>query len=278
MNFFDHNIISFLNGFAGKSWAFDHLIFFVTTHASIKVILVATLLYWAWFANEDSIEKRESLIAAVVLTGVAIAIAILLPLVLPFRVRPLHNPELSLSLPYGVSTHTLLGWNSFPSDHAVMFFALSTGLWFVSKRISIVALFYSLLVICLPRIYLGFHHPTDILAGAFIGALIASLGAVPSIRSFLAYLPVQVLRRSPAAFYSCFFVGAVQITNMFGDIREVVFFTRDISQGPISTSECSPEDKNTLVALDCAQDRHQSDKQARISTNSRQIRSSVSEQ
>ena len=35
------------------------------------------------------------------------------------------------------------------------------------------AILYSLLVICVPRIYLGYHYPSDVAAGALIGCLSA---------------------------------------------------------------------------------------------------------
>jgi len=59
---------------------------------------------------------------------------------------------------------------SFPSDHAVVFFLLATVLFSLNRWWGLVALglatFFSLL-----RIALGFHWPTDILAGAALGTV-----------------------------------------------------------------------------------------------------------
>jgi membrane-associated phospholipid phosphatase len=38
-----------------------------------------------------------------------------------------------------------------------------------------VALAHAALVVCLPRVYLGFHFPSDVLAGAAIGVAVAAL-------------------------------------------------------------------------------------------------------
>src|SRR5206468_704440 len=94
-------------------------------------------------------------------------------MVFPFRLRPIHDPSLHLHLPFGARDTALRAWNSFPSDHAMVWAALTTGVAAVSPLagglIGIVAVF----LICLPRVYLGLHYPTDILGGFAIGAIIA---------------------------------------------------------------------------------------------------------
>ena len=70
----------------------------------------------------------------------ALLAAPVLATVLPFRERPLRNPLLHFQLPYGVTETTLLGWSFFPSDHAVLYFALATTLVFVSRCVGIFAL------------------------------------------------------------------------------------------------------------------------------------------
>jgi undecaprenyl-diphosphatase len=57
---------------------------------------------------------------------------------------------------------------SFPSGHAVFFFALSTVVYFYNKKIGVIFLLSNFLI-CLARIFCGVHWPTDILAGAIIG-------------------------------------------------------------------------------------------------------------
>ena len=72
-----------------------------------------------------------------------------------FRARPLNEPQLSFQLPYGSVPAGFEGASSFPSDHAVLFFALAAGLFLASRRVGSLALIYVSLVICLPRVYLG---------------------------------------------------------------------------------------------------------------------------
>ncbi|MBU2579092.1 phosphatase PAP2 family protein [Patescibacteria group bacterium] len=64
--------------------------------------------------------------------------------------------------------------SSFPSGHAVCFFALSSLIYFYNKKIGIIFLIFSFLM-GLARVFCGVHWPSDILAGAVIGIFSAWL-------------------------------------------------------------------------------------------------------
>lgn len=64
--------------------------------------------------------------------------------------------------------------NSFPSDHAVLFFVITTGAFFFDRRLGLLALLVSLYLSAL-RIGVGLHWPSDILAGGLIGILVTLL-------------------------------------------------------------------------------------------------------
>ena len=89
-----------------------------------------TIFYWAWFrVNKCQPYIRMHLVLTLLSTIIAIIAGKTLALLLPFRFRPIHEEGLNLILPYGMKLTTLEGWSSFPSDHAVMFYALSTGIF-----------------------------------------------------------------------------------------------------------------------------------------------------
>jgi undecaprenyl-diphosphatase len=66
-------------------------------------------------------------------------------------------------------SESLNNWNSFPSDHSMFFFALSTGLWSINRTAGLVAFLWTIIVIDFPRVYLGIHYPSDVLAGLVMG-------------------------------------------------------------------------------------------------------------
>src|SRR5215470_18984395 len=187
MNQFDVAIVSFLNSFARRSHAFDTLMSVVESNYLIKGSVVTALLWWVWFqADDQQDERRGAVLSGVIACIAAIVAGRTLALTLPFRERPLRNLAFQFRTPYGVDEHTLIHWSSFPSDHAPLFFALATSIFFVSRRAGILAYVHALFVVCFTRIYLGFHYPTDILAGALLGIGIASLLNTTTIRKTIA--------------------------------------------------------------------------------------------
>ncbi len=222
MNIFDYSIISFLNQFAQRSVELDELVLLISDNVLLKGVFILALFCYAWF-KEDSrkiVKKNREHILITILASVAgIFGARLLVLSLPFRLRPLHNPEIALEFP--LKREFLEGWSSFPSDHAILFFTLATGLFFVSRILGTIAIAHAIFVISLPRIYLGLHYPTDILAGALIGIGVALLVNRRRISNTIAKLPMRLLDKNPSLFYSCFFVGVFEIAEMFNSLRNI---------------------------------------------------------
>ena len=140
-------------------------------------------------------------------------------LLLPHHVFEIH-PELGISFSQG--NVALESWSSFPSDHAVLFFTLAAGLWLISRPIGLIALFHAIFVVCLPRIYLGLHYPTDIIAGAFLGIGIALLASRSDWRTRVARPLMKYADKSPSWFYSGFFLLTFQISEMFDSSRHVL--------------------------------------------------------
>lgn len=222
MNWFDLQVIAYLNQFARRSLAFDQAIVLLSENGLLKGGVLATLIWWAWFSAADQAQRRAKLIAALGIGAASIAIGRALALSLPFRLRPQHDAALSFVVPYGSAREVLDGWSSFPSDHAVMFFSLSTALLFVERRAGVVALVFSALVIALPRIYLGLHHPTDILAGAGVGVLVAALASGQLARSRLVASMVAYASAKPQLFHPGLFLCTYQIADMFNSSRTLV--------------------------------------------------------
>jgi undecaprenyl-diphosphatase len=150
---------------------------------------------------------------------------------LPYRERPIYTPSLHLRVPYMGSESSLIHWSSFPSDHAAMFCALALSIYFVSRRAGILAFGYVFLCICVPRVYMGFHYPTDIVVGAFIGVTIASLSRINSLRRFITSPVMHTLERSPGIFYASFFIVTFQIAITFASFRHIARYVVQVLKG-----------------------------------------------
>jgi undecaprenyl-diphosphatase len=142
-------------------------------------------------------------------------------LTLPFRERPRFSAELGFRMPLIKADVAMLKWSSFPSDHAVMYFALATILFFVSRRIGLFAYFHATFVVCLPLLYLGIHYPTDIICGALIGIGIASLALIDPVREGIAGPAREWRTASPSTFYPALYLWTLLTATQFDPVRDM---------------------------------------------------------
>jgi len=203
MNAFDYAVLLFSNNLADCSPTLTKII--VGIHGlSLTKIFATALLWWAWFDNEGSIRQhqaRERIAAFLVASVGCIAVVRLIAATLPFRPRPLANTAVNLHFP--IETGDWVNRSAFPSDHAVLFSMLATCLFFISRPLGWIAALDAALLICLPRVFLGIHHPTDIIGGALIGVAAGWFAGREKVRVRLS-LPAfavcgGILRRSTQA-------------------------------------------------------------------------------
>ena len=219
---FDDAIIRFIAQFAGRSAAFDQMVHDVADANLLKGGLFMAYFWCLWLRSDGDVAgRRQRVLVAIAGALLAVVLSRLAQLVLPFHVRPLHAGDPNFVLPIGVNPATLSRWNSFPSDHATLFWALSLAVWYESRRLGLVAMAWTLVVICLPRIYLGFHYPSDVIGGIVLGAVIMT-----TTRRSLRRLPLLawVIRwesRHRAAFYLIAFLTTYEISILFYDLRQL---------------------------------------------------------
>jgi undecaprenyl-diphosphatase len=205
MNLFDLSISSFINGFAQGSFRFDQSVVFLSDYDLLKGTAVFALIWWLWFRNEDVRSNREALLAAMIASIPALAIAWTVSQLIS-RPRPLNEPQFLFRAPYGQNSMGWVNVSSFPSDHAVLFYALVAGIFFASRRAGWFTFAYVTIMICLPRLYIGAHYATDILAGGALGASMAWLANRAAIRNPLTNWALQWLEAKPAQFYGFSFL------------------------------------------------------------------------
>jgi membrane-associated phospholipid phosphatase len=232
MNPFDHQIITGLNRFAHHSWTFDTVVWSMGSNDLLKAGLITALLYWAWFRNpsQERTDDRGTVVFGLVASCSAVLLCRVLSAAVPFRMRPLGNPDLHFVLPYSMNPRTLIGWNAFPSDNAALFFGAAACIYLVSRRAGIVAFCHVALVVAFARVYLGIHHPTDILAGALIGIGAVSLIHIPWLKSAVIRVPMRWLRDHPQSFQAAVCVLISLIGTTFGPLYPLWDFAHALAK------------------------------------------------
>ncbi len=232
LDHFDVFVIHGMNSLVGRSASFDKAVALLLGNPLSTAFLMA--IFWAyWFRPADTatMQRTREHLLATLWGGIAgIVIARALALELPFRLRPRFDPSIHFHVTDLPVSTTLMDWSAFPSDHAVMYFALSGGLCCVSWRLGLMATLYVACAICFPRVYLGYHYPTDILVGMMIGLLCAYGFNLAAPRRWFAAPVLRWERSSPPSFYMALFFLTFQFATMFNSLRDSASITYHLAE------------------------------------------------
>lgn len=228
---FDRIIIQFIIDHFSHSREMFYDIFFLSGDHLFKGGMMIAFLWFAWYRKEDELNidtKRMYLIATILAAMFAMLISRSLTAILPFHQRPLFDVTYHY-FDFPIEKYGFDKLSSFPSDHAVLFISIATGLFYVSRKIGIFALLYVLFIIMFPRVYLGYHWPSDIVAGGLIGAGVTTLFVKSGwIMGIISRFTLPLLHNRPSIFYALFFLVSYQIADMFDASRAFAGFLKHI--------------------------------------------------
>jgi undecaprenyl-diphosphatase len=222
----DLKVLYFVNGFAGSFPFFDQVVMFISDNSLFKGSIFAIIFWLLWFNRENKKVYRPKILLGLFSTFVTMLIARILVNTLPFRLRPIHHEGfMGLNFVDGFDPGPARDMSSLPSDHAAMFFAMAAAIYFINKKYGIFALVYTLFIIALPRIYLGLHFPSDILAGGLLGIVTVSLIHYSSYFNSLSCKALDYKKLYPGTFYAGFFMISYQIADQFESARALIRFS-----------------------------------------------------
>ncbi len=231
MNGLDPSISHALNHWAHRSEVLDGAVRLVAWNDLLKGGFAVALVWWVWFRRvPDRNRVREIVLATLLTCFVALAFGRVLARTLPFRFRPIQDPGFAFVPPYGADPKLLENWSSMPSDHAILFFALAVGLLRAAPPFGVVALLHALLIVCLPRLYLGLHWPSDILAGAAIGVALGAAGTTAPVRARIAAPLLRWIDHHAGLFHALFFLLSFEVANLFVQVRELVVWLAKVAR------------------------------------------------
>lgn len=185
----------------------------------LKGSLFMGIFGYLWFKQDaDQLRRRETLLAIVLATAVALALNRTVSMLVPFRVRPMFS--IGANAPTFDWHADLEHWSSFPSDNATYLFAIATGLWLVSRSWGLLFGIFAAAA-SLARVYLGIHFPSDVLVGALIGVV---AGLVVNREWLQTKVSVHLLgfeKQKPAYFYGLLFLVLAELSGGFPNTRRI---------------------------------------------------------
>ena len=162
----DENIFLWINGLAGHFAPLDWLMKGIANDYFILVSSCLVLLaLWVWGSGIYWRDKNQK---AVICASISLGLAqgfVGICNALLFRERPFT--ELPTNLLFYQPTDS-----SFPSNSVAVAFAVAFAIFLANRK----AGSFLLILACLhafSRVYVGIHYPSDVLAGAAMGVLIA---------------------------------------------------------------------------------------------------------
>lgn len=187
----DEALVLWLNGFVGRSALLDALMEALVSDYLVPV-LSSLVLLGLWFSGSSDAERYRNQL--VTLTGgIAVGFAnalVTIANLLTFRDRPFA--DLDINLFFYAPTDS-----SFPANPASVGFAIATVVWVRHRRLG-AALYVLASLWGLARVYAGVHYPTDILGGAILGVIAASLAT--GLMRRLAFIPRHVFKAFRAVY------------------------------------------------------------------------------
>ena len=220
---FDRPLSTMINSIAGRSNIFDNLVVAAYYFPTFSGAILVSLIWSCWFDNTDAEHRSRILVGALASLAVG-GLSRLLQHILPTHPRPYYDPAIHFKLPSGVVNLPLNTWNSFPSDHVVVFSGLAIVAFIARSRFALAAIILTA-VVELARIYYGAHYPSDLLGGAAL-ASIAIWAAQAPLPVSLGRLAVGWEQRRPSLFYMAAFFISYQIATLAGDLRWVASMLR----------------------------------------------------
>jgi len=214
----EYPVVQGINVFAHRHAMLDRSMHALTARDLLQGVPFIALIWFLWFDTDDATIRARLIVGTVAaaLTGV---VSRMLQLVLPTHLRPLHDTALNFVLPFGVEPEALNHFNSFPSDHGAVFFALCAVIWRIRPGLGAAAFLWAMIV-DFARVYEGYHFPSDLIGAVGLALLVLALFENAQGWKVTRRIVSFEGTRRPW-FYMLAFVITFQVATLFDDVRQL---------------------------------------------------------
>ncbi|MCZ8512234.1 undecaprenyl-diphosphatase [Paenibacillus filicis] len=146
----------------GSTFAFLNPVMRFLAEDAEYIFYLGMLVYW--FTRQQQLRRvvAEALVSACLALGISGVIGSFF-----YRDRPFVTHHVLQLIKHAANA-------SFPSDHAIGGFVIATTIYFFRRSAGRLWLLLAALI-AFSRVWTGVHYPSDVIAGAMIGALTAAL-------------------------------------------------------------------------------------------------------
>lgn len=218
----DRYSVLYLNGIFAHGPVVAYAVEIIANNNLARGLPVFFSILWLWFRNDDFVD-RAKIAAGVLAACVATVCSVLLQRFLPpFHLRPFLELAPNLFLPDpAIASALSVHPNSWPSDTATLFGALSLIVINCRPRLGIAVFLWTVIVIDLPRVVFGYHYPSDIISGIVLGFVAVWLGTTFAANTVFARVRL-LLRTHEAMTSSILAIVLAEMEYRFAATRQLV--------------------------------------------------------
>jgi undecaprenyl-diphosphatase len=223
----DVDLLHRLNGLDARNPSADKLMHVLCDDLFLRGAPLLLFFWLTWFASRKrsgsaAQDGRARMLCGIAATCALTLLSVTLQSHLNVHVRPVLDPSLGVRVDSGTALSDWIGLghlNSFPSDTTAMYCGLAMTIGLINRRMGLAALVWTIVVIGIPRIYFGYHFPSDVLFGAIMGVAGPALVASSEVVRRWAANGLELFRSREPLLNALMFLFIFDMANLFMGMR-----------------------------------------------------------